>query len=420
MSLPPTCSLPPTGDTTIDIGQCSGDKCRLRSPDLFTVNTRCCGQVATEWIIVECEGFVYRTRKITSCGCVECPESDEINIDGEVYVKGSAEIVEYLLLEVDGFQGITSRRVSDGKFRIKGIPTDNVVTIRYEPRIVEQYLATVVVIHIVQGVQQYHVAVQLTSKPEPVVLNPKHGASIDVGNSPNTSSALQIHIPPDAVVDGYGNPVKGDVNVFVSFFDPRVEDGLLGAPGEFTYEDAEGETMHLQTFGVVGLHLETTYGQKAYINGQVNFDIDVSSFDIPEVPDSDHGEPTISLWTLNSVSGNWKESGPLQLTGTSREKRTKRQTGNVASASSSFPPYLPYINIDKPLFRGRTCHVSVFVFNNEKMTEVISGEEVRIYTKGLSGNRYLGPKCPNDKFRWKSLSSPGVWTETRIGHASSF
>ena len=369
----------------MDTGRCASEKCAVRNSDELTGNPLCCGQVATEVIEAECEGRVFRTRKITACGCIECPEGEEITIDGEVYVEDGDEVAENLELKIEGLQGSTSLTVQGGKFRIEDIPSQEVVTFRYTPEIREQYLGTVVVLHVVPGVQNYNVEVQLTPKPEPVVIDPGQGATINVGQSPVTSTAVQISIPPHAIVDVDGNPVQGDVKVFVSFSDPRVENGLSSSPGEFTFQDDEGETMQLQTFGVVGLHAETSDGQKAYVSGQLDFDVDVSSLGIPDPKD---GEPGTSLWTLDSVSGNWKESG--SLTGTTSTKRKKRQTGNGVTASSGFPPNIPYINIDKPLLRGRQCYVSVIVYTNENMTVGISGKRVRIYTKELSGNRYLG------------------------------
>ena len=172
---------------------------------------------------------------------------------------------------------------------------------------------------------------QLTPKPEPVVVHSTQGATVDVGQSPVTSPSLQISIPPNVFADGDGNLVQGDVNVFVSYSDPRVENGLSASPGEFTFQDDEGEITQLQTFGVVGLHAKTSDGQKAYVSGQLDFDFDVSSLGTPDPKD---GEPGTSLWTLDPVSGNWKKSGPL--TGTTSTKRKKRQTGNGVPASSGF------------------------------------------------------------------------------------
>ena len=369
----------------MDTGRCASEKCTVRNSDELAGNPLCCGQVATEVIEAECEGQVFRTRKITACGCIECPQGEEINIDGEVYVDDSDEVVEHLELKIEGLQGSASLTVYGGKFRIEDIASQEVVTFRYTPEISQQYLGTVVVLHVVPGVQSYNVEVQLTPKPEPVVVDPTQGATINVGQSPVTSPAVQISIPPDAIIDGDGNPIQGAVNMFVSFSDPRVENGLSSSPGEFTFQDDEGEAMQLQTFGVVGLHAETPDGQKAYVSGQLDFDIDIRSLGIPDPED---GEPGTSLWTLDSVSGNWKESGPL--TGSTSTKRKKRQTGNGVTASGGFPPNIPYINIDKPLLRGRQCYVSVFVYSNENMTAGVPGKRVRIYTKDLSGNTYLG------------------------------
>ena len=369
----------------MDTGRCASDKCAVRNSDELTGNPLCCGQVATEVIEAECEGWVFRTRKITACGCIECPDGDEIIIDGEVYVEDGDEVTERLELKIEGLQGSTSLTVHGAKFRIEDIPSQEVVTFKYTSKTSEQYLGTVVVLHVVPGVQSYNVEVQLTTKPEPVIVDPGQGATIYVGQSPVTSPAVQISIPPHAIVDVDGNAVQGDVNVFVSFSDPRVENGLSGSPGEFSFQDDEGGTMQLQTFGVVGLHAETSDGQKAYVSGQVDFDIDVNSLGIPDPKD---GEPGTSLWALDSVSGNWEESGGL--TGTNSTKRRKRQTGNNVPASSEFPPNIPYINIDKPLLRGRQCYVSVFVYTNENMTVGVPGKRVRIYTKDMSDNRYLG------------------------------
>ena len=91
----PTCFLSPEGETEVDTGRCALGKCTVRNSDELTGNTLCCGQIATEVIEAESEGELFHTMKITACGCIECPEGEEITIDGEVYVEGIEEVVEH-------------------------------------------------------------------------------------------------------------------------------------------------------------------------------------------------------------------------------------------------------------------------------------------------------------------------------------
>ena len=334
--------------------------------------------------MVTCNEYEYYLSKTTSCGCTECQTSGEITIDGTVVtmVNGQEELVlPDVALMVDN-QSMWARR---GKFTWTGAPTEDYVAIRYETQGNGDttFLSTVTTVQVIPGLHYYQVPIVLTLRPEPVVVDAKQGALLEVGGSSSMIPAARVSIPPSAVVDETGNIIEGDVNVFVTFSDPRVEDGLATAPGEFTFEDEEGLVRELQTFGVVGLEVQTSSGQSAYISGQSEFSIDTTTLGIPL---NDAGEPDALLWTLDPVTGQWVESGPLV---NEDGKRKKRQTAG-ASGSSEFPPNVPYINIDKPLLRDRQCYVSVFVYSNRNMTEGFPGQTVKIYTKDLTGTTYLG------------------------------
>ena len=126
----------------VDTGRCSSKKCTLRNSGELASNPMCCGQVAIEVIEVECEGFMYTTRKIIACGCIECSEGREIIIEGGVYLDNTDETVEHIQLNVEGLEKSTSLTVYNGRFRALDIPSHDVVTIRYVPKASEEYMGT--------------------------------------------------------------------------------------------------------------------------------------------------------------------------------------------------------------------------------------------------------------------------------------
>lgn len=114
--------------------------------------------------------------------------------------------------------------------------------------------------------------------------------------------------PPDAFRDREGNPVSGMVEVYLTPFNPSDDAELDAYPGDGLARDASGETIHLETFGV----LDVTVMQ-----GDVDLTIrDGMGVDIKvPLPDPMPAQPpeSIALWGFDDDAGVWVEEGIATL-----------------------------------------------------------------------------------------------------------
>ena len=226
------------------------------------------------------------------------------------------------------------------------------------------FMPQLVTLDVSEGVTEMYVTVTLVPKPSPDLVDAATGGHVNV-DTPGLPSAVSVKIPPNSFQDKNGNAVSGDVKVYTSFSDPRKLDSIDTAPGQFTFEDLEGETRILKTFGVVTLLAEDSNGNEVFLSGKATMRFDADALGIGR------GE-SVLLCSVEGSSGQWQKSGTLTYTGSRRRRRQATSSGNSVEGDTEIPPNLPYLNSDRPILRGRLCAIAVQVYSDFDIRERVS------------------------------------------------
>jgi hypothetical protein len=121
---------------------------------------------------------------------------------------------------------------------------------------------------------------------------------------------VTLTFPPGGIVDNYGQPYTGAVEVIAAPIAGDDEDILEKMPGELTGFDETGTKVALGTFGMINLELR--YGKKLLnVKGgmSVEMKVKIPNDQLTKAP------PTIPMWYFDEMVGYWKEEGKAILTG---------------------------------------------------------------------------------------------------------
>ena len=219
IKLPPTCTDVASGKTSVNIGRCNNFPCITRSSSVS--RNKCCLPSGTSPVQVHCDGTSFKINQVTSCACAECANDDIVLVNGAVKAGGAATHTAYVMK--DGIRN----NVRDGQFSFETVPQAGRIVFQVQS---DTFMPQLVTLDVVEGVTEMYVEVSLTPKGIPHVVNAGTGAQLDVV-TPGMSSAVSVRIPPNSFQDKTGNEVSGDVDVFLTFADPRLPDGISSAPG---------------------------------------------------------------------------------------------------------------------------------------------------------------------------------------------
>ena len=309
---------------------------------------------------------------MTACGCAECIEITEIVVTVRVNPEQAKDVI--IVYGEDSLDG------EDGMFSFEATPHAGRVVFTVTP--FDTYMPRLVTLDVVDGLSQMFVEVSLVPRPEPMDIDVATGGNLNVPSAGGLPSVASVQVPPGAFVNEDSLPVAGAVKVFVSYADPRNETSLESAPAEFSYEDEEGETRLLQTFGVVTLFAEDSAGDPVYVRGNVKLTFDTEALRIDH---DGEGEPDALLWVIDPAIGQWKKSGAMTNTGS---KRRRKRATNTAEGETVIPRYVPYVNCDRPFLRGRLCSVVVYVYYGAEFSVSLSGERVSAFM--IENGRFIG------------------------------
>ena len=370
----------------MDVGRCEPRPCAVRG-DTVADGALCCGPVATTPVQVICDGFQYQLGRITACGCAECAEGKTVSITGSLRVlivaDGTTRLERCSGTYVYGGDqlGITS---DEGDFAFDVEPESQRVTVTFSSTNSDtNFVTQIVVFNIPRGVTEVERLVVVNPKPPPQTVDASAGGELDVKGA-GLPSAVKLTLPPNSVVDSQGNPVTGNVKVFATFADPRSPDGITAAPGEFAFDDDEGESQDLITNGVLGLFIEDDDGNPLMVSGKVTLTVDTQALGIGE---NDEGQPDTYAWIMDPESGKWKMSAPVVY---ERKSRRKRQATRKATVRISVPWPLPYINLDKPADKRSRCIVVVQVFADLTLQDVLPSVSIQVLTLPEKGTIFQG------------------------------
>ena len=303
----------------------------------------------TRQLLVKCEGFSYEIKQITSCECTECAYSDKVLVSGRVN-NADGEVSEGWVWH----DNVIYAPVTNGQFHFEATPMAQRATFIVK---LKESMSQLVTLDVSEGVNQMYVEVSVVAKPTPFVVDVATGAELTIV-SPGLSSAVSVIIPQDSFQDANDDDVPGNVNVFLSFSDPRKLDGLDAAPGQFTFQDSEGVTRPLKTFGVVTMEAEDTDGNEVFLTKKITLKVDAGALGITPAE-------TVSLWTIDGVSGQWQKSATLTSAGSGRRRRQVSPDDQLLYAQTELPRNLPFINLDIELEDIGFCFVAVQLYYGE-------------------------------------------------------
>ena len=382
VELPPTCSVTKGGVRikSVNIGRCNQVPCVTRT-SLDSANL-CCMPSSTRQMEVDCDGFSYKVNQIVTCGCAECRTTNLVIVSGVVKSGGASTSGVKIM------QDTMQYSVVNNQFSFEAKPRAGRILFQVKSKF---FMPQLVTLDVSEGVTDMYVEVTLVPRPSPVLIDSAMGGQVDV-DTPGLSSAVSVEIAPNSFQDKNGNAVSGDVKVYTSFSDPRKPDGIDSAPGQFTFEDSEGETRILKTFGVVTLLAEDSNGNEVFLSGKATMKFDADALGI------ESGE-SVFLWSVDGSSGEWQKSGTLTYTGSRRRRRQATPSGNSVEGETEIPPNVPYLNCDRPILRGRLCSIAVFVYYGGDFSIPLQGERVSAFIKenGLFIGRTSGYTDQNGK-----------------------
>ena len=266
--------------TSFNIGVCAGSTCSFKDGSDST--GMCCETKTSDTITVNCKTFNYEISRILTCGCGECSDAVDVEVSGFVkFVHADDPNTRFIPnKQVIFFVGsIAYITADDGYFKQVVTAVDDRIVLQFRGGFSDGYIPNIATILLESGKNSYETLILLQIITEPIVLDPTVENVLMFGTSGGMSPMAKLTIPANSMTLENGQLLDGSKNVYAypTFDDPRLDDGLALAPGEFTTADSDGVLQNLETGGVLGLHMviENT-GQIVILPGNVELDLDLS------------------------------------------------------------------------------------------------------------------------------------------------
>ncbi|CAH1780674.1 unnamed protein product [Owenia fusiformis] len=362
---------------TFDVKKCSESSCKNQTAERQYDNEPeyCCGPTAQDTVVVKCENDISINVVVTEqCGCIVCnqakdPETGEVStqdtsvvfygrafgvdnneplIFGEVLLGGN-------LKTYTGFTGNFHFSVPQGQTRI-------VVHVRPSRWYLQNLIPATKVFQIPAGhIGSFYRDIPMMEKKKPTQIDPRETNRLTIATVKEGSGEpfVQALIPPGQFVDSKGKVSEGKVNAFMNFVDPRDLSSMNTMPGDLTFEDEDGNTGPLETSGMFRLGFEKLDGTEVTFKGSASAAIRANFIDQTQ-------DPPVQLYTLDEVSGRWKD--PTKL-----ERGTKGESEDIEYFSDKI--FDPRENLTK-LERGKerqkrqqSSFTSTFLVGNTVITD---------------------------------------------------
>lgn len=220
-------------------------------------------------------------------------ESAGPSLRGAVFDESGAPLVD-VSIERDGSE--VARTDADGTFDLSAGSGEQVVLSFRAPGFV-------------RGIERIEVAnaptalrVTMRTEAPALPLDSTAGGRVD------GMRGASIDAPALAFVDRSGNAISGMVDVHLTPLDPSVASELAAYPGDGRARTYSGETVGLESFGVVDVTVRQGETDLTIADGMgvtVEFPLPASS---PAVPPE-----TIALWGFDEQAGVWTEEGEAVL-----------------------------------------------------------------------------------------------------------
>ncbi len=207
-------------------------------------------------------------------------------LNGKV-VSPDATAISGVSVEING--GTTTTTDAEGEFSMTAtVGEDRVVMFSKTG-----YMGTSKLVDVFADVVS-SVLVKMVAESTPVVLD------ADTGGTATGEANAFITAPPNAFVDGQGNPVTGNVDVHMTVLDPSDPLDASAYPGTLLGRTLSGEIVPLRTFGVVDITARKN-GETLQIKSGENVTIGIPARSVGNTPD------TSDMWYFDATEGMWIE-----------------------------------------------------------------------------------------------------------------
>ncbi len=170
------------------------------------------------------------------------------------------------------------------------------------------------------------------------------------GGAVRLPSGGKVTFQQSAFTDAAGAAYSGTVNVAMAWINPTANDLAQTVPGDLRGITTAGGEMALETFGMLGVEITNTAGQKLKLATGKPAEL---RFPIPSALQA-AAPATIPLWNFDEATGRWEEEGSANKVG-------NEYVGNVAHFS--------FWNADIPANYINLC-VTVLGLNNQPLNNV--------------------------------------------------
>jgi hypothetical protein len=206
--------------------------------------------------------------------------------------------------------------------------------------------------------------------------------SANAGGTVNVIGGPKLNFPANAVTDANGNVYSGQIFVYARYLDPSDPNLGLFVPGDMTAENAGDDEVFLSTYGMIGVELETSNGQKLKVapGKEVELRMPILASQAASAPSS------IPLWYYDVAKGHWQEDGSAQKVG-------NEYVGKVT--------HFTFFNCDSP-FPLTQLHGKIYLENTSqplanalvRITLLATGSSAFGYT---DGEGHFGGCIPKDE-----------------------
>ncbi len=171
------------------------------------------------------------------------------------------------------------------------------------------------------------------------------------GGTVTLSSGAKLVIPANAVTDASGNAYTGQVNIAMTWIDPKASNLPEIVPGDLRGWTTSNEERGLETYGMIGVEMTGAGNAPLKIasgkTGELTFPVPATM--VSSAP------ATIDLWHFDETTGKWKQEG------------TATKTGNNYVANVS---HFSFWNCDAPFPLINLCMTIVNAANSQPLNNV--------------------------------------------------
>jgi photosystem II stability/assembly factor-like uncharacterized protein len=200
---------------------------------------------------------------------------------------------------VTAFAGsFTATSDADGKFKLDGIGTSNLVPVTFEKA---GYVSTQKIAKTKDG---FSVSI------EAALIEIGNTTQIGVAGGTASHGTMEVEFPANAFVNENGNAFQGNAEVRATWFNPTDDQFLNMFPGDFEGEREDGTTTAIESFGFIDVEIWAGSQQLQLADGKT------ATIKVPVPAEIKANAPqTIPLWHYDMDQAKWIEDGSAELEG---------------------------------------------------------------------------------------------------------